>query len=232
MWRVKLALKWREIVKLYNLTHWPPPSDEDRPRYNIAPTTRVPVITLADGKRSLELMRWGLVPSWAKDLKISYSTFNARADTVATKPAFRAAWKAGRRCLIVTDGFYEWRKSDKQPFCIALGNRQPMLMAGLWETWKPKDGEPVKSCTIITTEPNKLVGELHDRMPVIIGDEDIPAWLGEEPITDPVSLPKPFPAERLTMWPVSKAVGNVKNQGANLAEPVSVKALFGWTIQD
>lgn len=180
----------------------------------------VPVVTSANGERSIEWMRWGLIPSWAKEDKISYSTFNARADGVATKPAFRGAWKAGRRCLIVTDGFYEWRKGDKQPFCIALGNKEPMMMAGLWETWRPKEGDPIKSCTIITTEPNSLIAPLHDRMPVILGLEDWAPWLGEEPIADPASLLKPFPAERLTMWPVDKRIGNVKNQGRELAEPV------------
>jgi len=220
--RYKLTLKWREIVKLYNLTRWPPEGDEDRPRYNIAPTEQVPVITSANGERTLELMRWGLIPFWAKDAKISYSTTNAMAETVATKPAFRDAWKAGRRCLIVTDGFYEWRKSDKQPFCIALGNKQPMMMAGLWETWRPKGSEPVRSCTIITTEPNSIIAPLHNRMPVILGEEDWPEWLGEEPSADPASLLKPFPSERLTMWPVSKAVGNVKNQGAEIAEPIQL----------
>ena len=220
--RFKLTIPFRDIVALYNLTRWPSSSDEDRPRYNIAPTTQVPVITSANGERALELMRWGLVPPWAKDLKISYSTFNARADTIATKPAFRGAWKAGRRCLIVTDGFYEWRKSDKQPFCIALGNKQAMMMAGLYETWKPKDGDPVRSCTIITTEPNSLVAPLHDRMPVILGEEDWPAWLGEEPIADLAALLRPFPAERMTLWSVGKAVGNVKNQGPELAEPIQL----------
>jgi hypothetical protein len=115
------------------------------PRYNTAPTDPLPVVTSANGKRRLELMRWGLVPYWSKDLKINFSTINARADSVATKPAFREAWQRGRRCLIVADGFYEWRKSDKQPFFISLGNRQPMLFAGLWEQWRPKEGEPVRS---------------------------------------------------------------------------------------
>ena len=99
----------------------------------------MPVLRSKDGKRILEPMRWGLIPSWAKDGKMAFSTFNARADGIDTKPAFRGAWKAGRRCLIVTDGFYEWRKSDKQPFAIGMGNRGLMTMAGLWEAWKPKD---------------------------------------------------------------------------------------------
>jgi len=207
----------KEILKVKwdHLGEW-------RPRWNVAPTTQVPVVTSANGERTIEWMRWGLIPYWAKDEKIGYSTFNARADSVATKPAFRGAWKAGRRCLIVTDGFYEWRKSDKQPFCIGLGNKEPMMMAGLWETWRPKEGEPIKSCTIITTEPNSLIAPLHDRMPVILGLEDWAAWLGEEPIADPASLLKPFPSERLTMWAVDKRIGNVKNQGRELAEPIAI----------
>jgi putative SOS response-associated peptidase YedK len=221
--RYKLDISWREINALYGVTNMPPDDDpENRPRYNIAPTTRVPVITSANGTRALELMRWGLIPSWSKDAKPPYATFNARADGLTTKPAFRGAWKAGRRCAIVTSGFYEWRKSDKQPFCIGLGNKQPMLMAGLWEEWRPKGSEPIKSCTIITTEANAFMAPLHDRMPVILGDEDLPAWLGETPLADPASLLKQFPGERMTMWPVAKAVGNVRSQGAELAEPIAL----------
>ncbi len=190
------------------------------PRYNTAPTDMVPVVTSTNRQRTLEMMRWGLVPSWAKDLKTGFATFNGRVDTIATKPVFRDAWKAARRCLVVTDGFYEWRKSDKQPFMIALGNKQPMLMAGLWEEWKPKDAAPLRSCTIITTDANAFMAGIHDRMPVILGPEDWEAWLGEEPLPNPAALLKPFPGERMTMWPVSKAVGNVKNQGAELAEPM------------
>lgn len=146
-----------------------------RPRYNVAPTTPVPVVTSSGGKRTLQWMRWGLIPAWAKDEGFGSRTFNARAESVATKPSFRGAWKAGRRCLVVTDGFYEWRKSDKQPFCVTLGNRQPMMLAGLWEEWKPRSGEPIRSCTVITTEANALLAEIHDRMPVIVGSED---WAG------------------------------------------------------
>jgi putative SOS response-associated peptidase YedK len=194
-----------------------------RPRYNTAPTDPIPVVTSVKGERTLELMRWGLIPWWAQDMKVGFSSFNARAETVATKPGFRDAWKRGQRCLVVVDGFYEWRKPDKQPFFISLGNRQPMAFAGLWDRWKPKDGgDPVRSCTIITTEANALVAPIHDRMPVIVGAEEWARWLGEEPLADPATLLKPFPAERMTMWPVSKAVGNVKNQGPELAERMAV----------
>jgi putative SOS response-associated peptidase YedK len=106
------------------------------------------------------------------------STFNARADSISEKPAFRGAWKAGRRCLIVTDGFYEWRKGDKQPFAIARANDQLTVFAGLWEEWKSPAGV-IKTCTIITTESNTLIAPLHDRMPVILAEEDWPAWLAK-----------------------------------------------------
>lgn len=191
------------------------------PRYNLPPTALVPVVTSANGKRVMSQMRWGLVPSWAKDDKNSYATFNARADSIATKPAFRPAWKAGRRCLVIADGFYEWRKSDKQPYFITLGNRQPMTFAGLWEEWKPASGPALRSCTVITTEANSLVAGVHDRMPVIIGPEHWGTWLGEEPC-DPAALLQPFPPERMTMWPVSKRVGSVKNNDPALTDRVNL----------
>jgi putative SOS response-associated peptidase YedK len=156
---------------------------------------------------------------------MAFSTFNARADGIDTKPAFRGAWKARRRCLIITDGFYEWRQSDKQPFAIAMGNRGLMTMAGLWEAWKPKDAEDwTLSCTIITTDANPLMGEVHDRMPVILGFEDWPAWLGETPSTPDQlkAMLKPFPADRIAMWPVDRKVGNVKNEDPELAERIAL----------
>lgn len=205
--RQELAIRWDKL-------------GEYRPRYNVAPTALVPVVTSAKGARTLEWMRWGLIPSWAKDAKIASRTFNARADGVAVKPSFRGAWRAGRRCLIATGGFYEWRKSDKQPFCVAMGNKGPMMMAGLWEEWRPPEGERVRSSTIITTEANPVLAAIHDRMPVIIGPEDWALWLGEAPCADPAALMKPFPAERLALWPVAKRVGNVANEGPELAEPI------------
>ena len=108
-----------------------------RPRWNAAPTSKLPVVVSRNGERTLTLMRWGLIPSWAKDLKIGYSTFNARAEGLDTRPAFRGAWQAGRRCLVIADGYYEWRDADKQPFAVALGNRGPMTFAGLWDHGAP-----------------------------------------------------------------------------------------------
>src|SRR5580704_9395637 len=137
--------------------------DDWTPAYNIAPTQKV--LCIRDGdEREFFKAKWGLIPSWAKDAKIGASCINARVETVDTKPAFRSAFKR-RRCLVVADGYYEWRKSDKQPFYISAESGQPMAFAGLWEAWKSPDG-PVESCTIITTEATDSMGELHDRMPV------------------------------------------------------------------
>jgi putative SOS response-associated peptidase YedK len=109
-------------------------------------------------------MRWGLVPSWAKDLKIGYSTFNARAETIDVRSAFRSAWHAGRRCLVIADGYYEWRDRDKQPFAVTLGDRRPMTFAGLWDCWRAPGGDTIRSFAIVTTSANALLAPLHDRM--------------------------------------------------------------------
>lgn len=131
----------------------------------------------------------------------------ACADSLATKPAFRGASRAGRRCLVITDGFYDWRKSDKQPFCVSLGNKQPMMLAGLWEEWEPKVGEPIRSCTVITTDASEVLAPIHDRMRVIVGAEDWAKGLGEEPLGDIAVLLKPIPAESMAMWSVDRRVG-------------------------
>ena len=170
------------------------------------------------------MIKWGLIPHWAKDDKLQYSTFNARAEEFTTKPAFRDAWKRGQRCLVVTDGFYEWKKLDekgklKQPHAIAMTNDAQMVMAGLWAKWKsPTSGEEVLSCTILTCGPNRSMGELHDRMPVILADNDWPKWLGEEPASEQelLALLKPCPDEALKIWPVDKMVGNARNNGPQL----------------
>ncbi len=199
-------------------------------RYNVPPTMPIPTMTSKDGVRTVEPMRWGLIPSWSKDMKGGFSTFNARSDTVDSKPSFRGAWKSGRRCLVIVGGFYEWRRAgvaDKQPFAIAMGNHQIMPLAGLWESWKnPETGEWLKSCTIITTGPNELMEPIHDRMPVILDEDDWPKWLGEEPANDNElkALLKPFPSARMTAWPVGKAVGSVKNTGPELIERAAVQS--------
>ena len=223
--RVRLANDYSEIkIKLKFGSTAAAPNLE--PSWNIPPTGRMLVATYAQGgERISEIMRWGLIPHWAKDIKVGYSTFNARADTVSTKPAFRDAWRKGRRCLVVTDGFYEWRKSDKQPFAVGMADDELMVMAGLWEEWTSPDNERIRSCTVITCEPNEIIGTLHDRMPVILEEKDWPKWLGEEEATETElkALLVPCKSNRLKMWPVHKRVGNVRNNGRELVEPVMVE---------
>jgi putative SOS response-associated peptidase YedK len=184
-------------------------------RYNIAPTQDVAAVRLVDGKRRLAVLRWGLIPSWAKDAKMAGSMINARADTVAVKPAFRAAYKR-RRCLVLADGYYEWlrRGKTKQPYLYEVDGGKPFALAGLWETWRGAGGEgpPLESCTILTTEANALASQVHDRMPVILEASDYDAWL--DPSSGDVSyLLAQFPAERMTTRPVSTFVNNALNEG-------------------
>ena len=217
-------MSWKELYELYRafLDSGQKQAEKDAwsGKINIAPTTQIPVVYRSEGKCRLALMCWGLVPSWSKDIG-KFSTFNARAAGIDSKPTYRGAWQAGRRCIIPATSFFEWRKSDKQPFAIGLGNKGPMNFAGLWEEWKPKDAEPILSCTMITTDANKTVADIHSRMPVIMGDEDLPAWLGEEKANQAQLsiMLAPFPASRVIAWPVPKAVGNVRNQNASLIEP-------------
>ncbi len=196
---------------------------EYAPRWNVAPPALVPVVSNRAGARSLEWMRWGLVPAWATAERNLHASFNARADHVATQPVFRDAWKAGRRCLVISGGYYEWRKTDKQPFCIALADGQPMLMGGLWEEGKAaKTGEISRSCTIVTVAASERLFEIHERMPLILAAEDWAVWLGEDPSGDPAALMRSFPAERLKLWPVDKRLGNVQNEGRELAAPIDL----------
>ncbi len=193
-------------------------------RYNVAPTQDVPAIRLGDdGQTHLDMLRWGLVPSWAKEVKIGYKMINARAETVAEKPAFRTAFRK-RRCLILADGFYEWRieQGGRQPYLIRMADRSPFAFAGLWESWKnPESGETVESCTIIVTEANELVAQIHDRMPVILAPNDHDPWLYGDPERDDLrALFGPYPAKIMSASPVSKAVNNVRNDEASLIEPV------------
>ncbi len=193
-----------------------------KPRWNAAPTSRLPVVVSNKGERTLTLMRWGLVPSWADDTKIGHATFNARAEGIDTRPAFRAAWTSGRRCLVIADGYYEWRSADKQPFAVALGNRGPMTFAGLWDLWRAPDGQALKSFTIITTTANELLEPLHGRMPVLLGPDRWAGWLGEKAATDAdlKAMLKPCPGAAMTFWPVGRRVGNVRNDDPDLFAPL------------
>jgi putative SOS response-associated peptidase YedK len=191
------------------------------PSYNVTPQSVQPVVRPGrdSGAPEFALLRWGLVPSWAKDAKIGYSTINARAEEVATKPAFREALRK-RRCLVPADAFYEWQRSDaknKRPFAIAFRSGQPYAFAGLWEQWRPKEGEALETFTILTTEANELLAPIHDRMPVILEPKDYKRWMEPaDPDRLPVGLMRPFPAEQMTAWPVSQRVGNVRNNDPEL----------------
>lgn len=205
----------------------PPPIE---PRYNIAPTQHVPVIRAGDdGTRQVAMLRWGLVPFWAKDTKIGNRLINARAETAAGKPAFRAAWSR-RRCLVPADGFYEWRAGPdgKTPWFISAASGEPFAMAGLWEHWEPKAGAeeegPLETFTILTTAPTDLMARLHNRMPVVLGAERSAAWLaGEDPAGDGDSLADP--AVPLRAWPVSRRVNSPRNEDASLVEPAGDERL-------
>jgi len=192
------------------------------PRYNVAPTQTVIVVS-DDGTRHLAEMRWGLIPSWAKDPAIGNRMINARAETVATKPAFRFALLK-RRCVIPADGFYEWRPLGrrKQPVYIALKSREPFAFAGLWESWMSPEGEEVKSCTIITTEANELLKPIHDRMPVILTREAEAVWL-DPTIEDPervLCLLKPYPPDEIEVYPVSTKVNSPANDRPECIKPL------------
>jgi len=196
--------------------------EEVGPRYNIAPTQTVIVVN-DDGTRHLAQMRWGLIPSWAKDPAIGNRMINARAETVATKPAFRVALRK-RRCLIPGDGFYEWqqRGRTKQPFRIVLKNGEPFGFAGLWETWTSPEGEEIQRCTIITTEANELLKPIHDRMPVILTREAEAVWL-DPTIQDPerlLPLLMPYLTEEMEVYPVSAKVNNPENDGPECIKPL------------
>jgi len=196
------------------------------PSYNVAPQSLQPIVRLNSeaGQRELTIMRWGLVPFWANDAKIGYTTINARAETITTSATYREAVKK-RRCLVPAEWFYEWRKIDaktKQPYAIAMKDDSLFAFAGLWDTWKDKTtGQTLKTYTVITTDPNELMEPIHNRMPVILHRENYERWLAaSDPTQLPVDVLRPFPAEEMKAWKVSARVGNVRNN-----DPECVEAL-------
>jgi len=185
-----------------------------RPRYNVAPSQEVAAVRLVDGRRAWAWLRWGLIPSWAKDPAIGNRMINARAETVAEKPSFRAAFKA-RRCLIAASGFYEWRRSNgaKQPYDIGLIDGGPFAFAGLWERWRGADGEAVETCTILTTDAAPAIAHIHPRMPVILDAAHFDVWLETAPESVEMlqALLAPYPGGRLRARPVSRRVNDPRN---------------------
>lgn len=195
-----------------------------KPRYNIAPTQPVATVRVEDdGERHLREMRWGLIPHWADDPSIGNRMINARAETVADKPAFRDPFRRGR-CLVVADGFYEWKRlnGSKQPYYLFRADGKPLTLAGLWDRWRPPDGDPVISCTVITTEPNELVRELHDRMPVILPEDDWKRWLdpSDHETAGLRNLLGPYPADRMEAHAVGKHVNNPSNDDPECIRPL------------
>ena len=200
------------------------------PRYNIAPTQNVTVVVQRE-KLQLTEMRWGLIPSWAKDVSIGNRMINARAETVAEKPSFRSAFKK-RRCLILADGFYEWQKVGKIkiPTHIRLKSREPFAFAGLYEYWKTKSGKMLESCAIITTTPNELMSPIHHRMPVIVSPENEVAWLDLEnqDVSELLSILQPYTPDQMEAFEVSDFVNSPKNQGPLCTKPVNT-TLFDFS---
>jgi putative SOS response-associated peptidase YedK len=184
------------------------------PRYNVAPSQAVAVVA-NNGQNKVEFFRWGLIPAWAKEPSIGNRMINARAETLAEKPAFRAAYRR-RRCLVLADGFYEWRaepgRGGKTPFYIQLASGRPFAFGGLWERWQPGE-EAILSCTIITTPPNALLEPIHNRMPLILEPGDYTRWLepAEREPTELSDLLQPYPASEMVAYPVSKLVNDPGN---------------------
>ena len=200
------------------------------PRYRISLSRPISAIATAcfffgDHQRSLEVMRWGLIPFCAKDEKIGFSTINARAEEVDTKPAFREPFRQ-RRCLVPVENFYEWQKTGKgkQPYAVGLKRGGLMALAGLWDTWRSSAEERIRSFTIITTPPNQLCAKLHNRMPAVLKPDAWPLWLGEQPaeLAKVKALLVPYPSDDMIAWPVSPRVGDVKNNDPGLVEPITL----------
>lgn len=206
--------------------------DDWEPRYNIAPTQPVAVVRQIspEGRPQLSLLRWGLIPSWASDPSIGARTINARAETVASKPSFREPLRK-QRCLVPADGFYEWQRghNGKQPFLFEVGDGLLFAFAGLWDRWQARDGTPIETCTILTTTPNDLLADVHDRMPVILPHDDYRAWLDPGIHDETVSLEmlRPFQANLMRRFPVRAIVNRVTNDGPECCASVELPAATG-----
>jgi putative SOS response-associated peptidase YedK len=222
--RYRLSRRKQLVEEYFNTS-----SDEMAwtPRYNIAPTQPVPVIRQnpKEPRRELSLMRWGLIPSWAKDSSISAQMINARSETAATKPAFRDPLTS-RRCLVPADGFYEWKRSGKtkQPYCFEVNDGELFAFAGLWDRWKDPSGHWVKSCSILTTTTNAVTSSVHDRMPVILDRADYDLWLdpGMKNVEVVSDLLKPYDARIMRCYPVSTRVNQVANDDVECSTPVEL----------
>ncbi len=222
--RFALLIPGEELAEAFDLPSAPV---ELAPRYNIAPTQPVAAVRAnpGTGRKELTHFHWGLIPFWAKDLSMASRMINARSETAAEKPAFRAAYKY-RRCIVPASGFYEWQKQNggKQPLFIHHPQNKPLGMAGLWEHWQSPDGSEVESCTLLTTRPSEFMARIHNRMPVILEPADYDTWLYTEPehLDQLQHLLRPAGEKMLAARPVSTYVNNPQNEG-----PQCIAALSG-----
>ena len=218
--RFSMAEDFTVLEKLFNLE---PIEFPLKPRYNIAPSQEVPVVIWERG-RQLKLFRWGLIPAWAKEPAIGMKMINARAESLDQKPSFRKLLPQ-KRCLVLADGFFEWEKrgGKKIPYRIVLKDRKPFAFAGLYDHWQDSKGQTIYSCTIITTEANRLIKPVHDRMPVILRQEAIPVWLdlGIKDVSLIKNLLTPYPEEEMDIYEVSPLVNSAKVDIPQCIEPVS-----------
>ncbi len=214
--RFYLTATAAQLKKMFRVDDLP----EIVPRYNIAPAQQSAIVIATPKGRSIHMARWGLVPSWSRDLSLGGGMINAPAETLEEKPAYREAFRA-QRCLVPASGYYEWQTKDanKQPYKIALRNGGPFAFAALSEKWTPENGEPVETFSIITTQANKLVSEVHERMPLIIAPADYQRWLTAPPDIAKKLLSVPFTGG-MTIAPVSNRVTNMKNDDAELLRPI------------
>jgi len=222
--RYRLSRRKQIIEEHFDSADW---QDDWNPRYNIAPTQPIPVIRQnpKEPVRELSLMRWGLVPSWAKDASGAAGMINARSETASTKPAFRDPLKF-RRCLIPADGFYEWMRTGKakQPYCVEVNGGELFAFAGLWDRWKDARGNWVKTCSILTTTPNVVAGKVHDRMPVILDPDGYDVWLdpGMQNVAAISELLMPYDAKSMRSYPVSTRINHVANDDADCSREVEL----------
>jgi putative SOS response-associated peptidase YedK len=222
--RYRLSRRKQLVEEYFDCDPW---DEEWSPRYNIAPTQPVPVIRQnpKEPVRKLSLMKWGLIPHWAKDASGAAGMINARSETAATKPAFRDPLKV-RRCLIPADGFYEWARTRtaKQPYCFEVNDGELFAFAGLWDGWNDANGNWVKTCAILTTTPNVVTSAVHDRMPVILDPDSYDLWLdpGMNDVDTVAELLKPYDARMVRCYPVSTRINHVANDDEECSAPVEL----------
>lgn len=212
--RFQISVKGKHISERFNVEVF---DEMYTPVYNAAPSQKLPVITNTEAS-TLNYFKWGLIPFWAKDPRIGFKMINARAENISEKPAFRNAF-ARRRCLIPANGFYEWKKTDKTPYRIFLKTDELFAFAGIWESWKDADQQPIHTFAIITTRPNSLMASIHDRMPVILKKQHEEEWLHEPDLQKLSKLLLPYEAEKMDAYPISKAVNAPVNNGPEIIVP-------------